>query len=76
MYGAETWNMKEVDRRRLDVFEMRCLRNMVAVSRLHRVRVYLLSVFVRVEVVVFLFYLRHGEAQDGSHTRHLVQLFA
>ena len=38
VYGAETWNMKEADRRRLDVFEMRCLRSMVGVSRLDRVR--------------------------------------
>ncbi len=38
LYGAETWNTKEADRRRLDVFEMRCLRSMVGVTRLDRVR--------------------------------------
>ena len=38
LYGAEAWNMKEADRRRLDVFEMRCLRSMVGVSRLDRLR--------------------------------------
>ena len=38
VYGAETWNMKEPDRKRLDVFEMRCLRSMAGVTRLDRLR--------------------------------------
>ena len=38
LYGAETWNVKEEDRYRLNVMEMRCLRSMVGVSRVDRVR--------------------------------------
>ncbi len=38
LYGVQTWNMREADRRRLDVFEMRCLRGMLAVSRTDGVR--------------------------------------
>ncbi len=36
--GAETWYVRESERNRLDVFEMRCLRNMVGVTRMDRVR--------------------------------------
>ncbi len=38
LYGAETWNVGESERNRLDVFEMRCLRSMVGVTRMDRVR--------------------------------------
>jgi len=38
LYGAETWSLKQEDRRRLDVMEMRCLRSIVGVSRMDRVR--------------------------------------
>ena len=38
LYRAETWNVKEEDRKRLNVMEMRCLRSMVGVSRVDRVR--------------------------------------
>ena len=37
-YGAESWNMKEEDRRRLDVLEMRCLRDICGVTLWHRLR--------------------------------------
>ena len=37
-YGAETWSMREAERKRLEVFEMRCLRSMVGVTRMDRVR--------------------------------------
>ncbi len=37
LYGAETWNVKESTRNRLDVFEMRCL-SMVRLTRMDRVR--------------------------------------
>lgn len=33
---AETWNMTEVDRRRLNVFEMRCLWSMLVVSNMKK----------------------------------------
>ena len=38
LYGAETWNMSVKDRRRLNVVEMRCLRNMCGVTRRDRIR--------------------------------------
>ena len=37
-YGAETWGLKEPERRRLNVFEMKCLRLMVEVTRWARQR--------------------------------------
>ena len=37
-YGSELWGMKERERQRLNVFEMRCLRSMCGVSRLDRLR--------------------------------------
>ena len=37
-YGSELWGMKERERRKLNVFEMRCLRSMCGVSRLDRLR--------------------------------------
>ena len=38
MYGSECWGMKESERQKLNVFEMRCLRSMAGVSRVDRVR--------------------------------------
>ncbi len=38
LYGAVTWNMRESKRNRLDVFEMSCLKSMVWVTRMDRVR--------------------------------------
>ncbi len=38
LYMAETWNVRESERNRLDVFEMRCLRSMVGVTKMDRVR--------------------------------------
>ena len=37
-YGSELWGMKVSERRRLNVFEMKCLRSMAGVSRLDRLR--------------------------------------
>ena len=37
-YGSECWGMKVSERQKLNVFEMRCLRSMVGVSRMDRVR--------------------------------------
>ena len=34
LYGAETWGMRSVERRRVDVLEMKCLRSMVGVTRM------------------------------------------
>ena len=38
LYGAETWNMSAVERKRLNVMEMRCLRSMCGVTRMDRIR--------------------------------------
>ena len=37
-YGSECWGMKVVERQKLNVFEMKCLRSMAGVSRIDRVR--------------------------------------
>ncbi len=37
LYEAEIWSVREAERNRLHVFEMRCLRNMVGVTRRDRV---------------------------------------
>ena len=38
MYGSELWGMKETERQKLNVFEMKCLRSMTGVSRWDRIR--------------------------------------
>ena len=36
--GAEAWGMRSVERRKVNVLEMKCLRNLVGVSRMDGVR--------------------------------------
>ena len=38
LYGAEAWGMRSAERRKVNVLEMKCLRSLVAVSRMDRVR--------------------------------------
>ena len=38
LYGAEAWCMRSAERRKVNVLEMKCLRSLVAVSRMDRVR--------------------------------------
>ena len=38
LYGAEAWGMRSAGRRKLNVLEMKCLRSLVEVSRIDRVR--------------------------------------
>ena len=38
LYGSETWGLKEVERKKLNVFEMGCLRSMCGVTLWDRVR--------------------------------------
>ncbi len=38
LYRAEIGNVRDSERNRLDLFEMRCLRSMVGVTRMDRVR--------------------------------------
>ena len=38
MYGSESWGMKVTERQKLNVFEVKCLRNMTGASQLDRVR--------------------------------------
>ena len=36
--GAEAWGMRSAERRKVNVLEMKCLRSLVGVSRMDRVR--------------------------------------
>ena len=38
LYGAEAWVMRSAERRKVNVFEMKCLRSLVGVSRMDKVR--------------------------------------
>ena len=38
LYRAEAWGMKSAERRKVNVLEMKCLRSLVGVSRMDRVR--------------------------------------
>ena len=38
LYGAEVWGMRSAERRKVNVLQMKCLRNLVGVSRMDRVR--------------------------------------
>ena len=38
MYGAEAWDMRSAERRKVNVLEMKCLRSLIGVSRMDRVR--------------------------------------
>ena len=38
LYGAEAWSMRSAERRKANVLEMKCLRSLVGVSRVDRVR--------------------------------------
>ena len=37
-YGAEAWGMRSAERRKVNVLEMKCLRSLVGVSEIDRVR--------------------------------------
>ena len=38
VYGAEAWGMRIAERRNVNVLEMKCLRSLVGLSRMDRVR--------------------------------------
>ena len=38
LYGAEAWRMRSAVRRKVNVLEMKCLRSLVGMSRMDRVR--------------------------------------
>ena len=38
LYGAETWTLKETDENKLNTFKMNCLRKILGVTRLDRIR--------------------------------------
>ena len=38
LYGAEAWDMRSAERRKVNVLELKCLRSLVGVSRMDRVR--------------------------------------
>ena len=37
-YGADAWGMRSAERRKVKVLEMKCLKNLVVVSRMDRVK--------------------------------------
>ena len=38
VYGSETWSLSAQERRKIEVFEMMCLRNIYGIRRVDRVR--------------------------------------
>ena len=38
LYGSKAWGMRTPERRKVNVLEMKCLRSLVGVSRMDRVR--------------------------------------
>ena len=38
LYGAKTWGMRSAEKRKLNVLELKCLRSLVGLSRMARVR--------------------------------------
>ena len=38
LYGAEAWGIRSAERRKVNVLEMKCLRSLVGMSRIYRVR--------------------------------------
>ena len=38
LYGAEAWSMRSAERRKVKVLEIKCLRSLVGVSRMDRVK--------------------------------------
>ena len=38
LYGAEAWGMRSAERRKVNVLQMKCLRSLVGVSPMDRVR--------------------------------------
>ena len=38
LYGADSWGMRSAERRKVNVLEIKCLRSLVGVSRMDRVR--------------------------------------
>ena len=38
LYGAEAWGMRSNERRKVNVLEMKCLRSLVGVSRMDKIR--------------------------------------
>ena len=38
LYGADAWHMRSAERRKVNVLEMKCLRSLVGVSQMDRVR--------------------------------------
>ena len=38
LYGADSWGMRSAERRKVNVFEIKCLRSLIGVSRKDRVR--------------------------------------
>ena len=49
LYGAEAWGTRSAERRKVNVLEMKCLRSLVGVSRMDRVRIKEMRIRVGIE---------------------------
>ena len=73
VYGSEMWSLSAGERRKMEVFEMMCLRNICGIRRMDRVRNaimrercrYELSILERIEGNV-LKWFRHVEKMGGK----------
>ena len=37
-YGADAWDMRSVERKKVNILDMKCLRSLIGVSRMDRVK--------------------------------------
>ena len=44
LYGAEAWDIRGAERKKVNVFQMKCLRSLVGVPRLDRVRIIIIII--------------------------------
>lgn len=51
LYGTETWNVRQNEGKRLDVYEIRCWSSMVSITRMGKVRNEDVRQDVRVRIV-------------------------
>ena len=76
LYGAETWGTRSAERRKVNVLEMKCLRSLVGVSRMDRVRNEKVRRRAGIEMELasradqrVLRWFGHGERMDDYRTR-------
>ncbi|MCP4272649.1 MAG: hypothetical protein GY781_11890, partial [Gammaproteobacteria bacterium] len=81
LYGAEAWGLRVAERRRSNVFEMKCLRSMIGVTRMDRLRIEEVrrktnvtrEVAGRVDMQVLRWFGHMGRMDDGSMTKRVLK---